>query len=142
MRHVKIGPKHQITIPKEVFEALQLQSGDILEVTAHDGKGILIPKRVLEKRPLPKLSSKDQKLLKSARHKIEAIQKDLKSAKGLTEAEAKVALKVGLIDPEQRWWWTEEWQRGERKAQQDIDRNRVDEFKSPEDLLKSLSSCP
>lgn len=28
----KIGPKHQVTIPKSVFEALHLEVGDILDV--------------------------------------------------------------------------------------------------------------
>ncbi|MCH8127523.1 AbrB/MazE/SpoVT family DNA-binding domain-containing protein [candidate division KSB1 bacterium] len=138
MPHVKIGPKHQITIPKEVFETLQLETGDILEVTVQDGKGIIIPKRILEKMPLPKLSPRDQKLLKSAKRKIQAIRKDLKSANGLTEAETEVAAKVGLIDPEQRWWWTEEWQQGEREAQRDIDQGRIKEFHNPEELLNSL----
>ena len=138
MPHVKIGPNHQITIPKEVFETLQLETGDILEVTVQDGKGIIIPKRILEKMPLPKLSPRDQKLLKSAKRKIQAIRKDLKSANGLTEAETEVAAKVGLIDPEQRWWWTEEWQQGEREAQRDIDQGRIKEFHNPEELLNSL----
>ena len=138
MPHVKVGPKHQITIPKEVFETLQLETGDILEVTVQDGRGIIIPKRILEKAPLPKLSLKDQKLLKSAKRKIQAIQKDLKSANGLTEAETEVAAKVGLIDKEQRWWWTEEWQQGEREAQRDIDHGRIKEFHGPEELLNSL----
>ncbi len=31
-----------------------------------------------------------------------------------------MAAKVGLIDPDQRWWWTEEWQQGEREAEEDI----------------------
>lgn len=31
MAAVRIGPKHQVTIPKEVFEALKLDEGDFLE---------------------------------------------------------------------------------------------------------------
>jgi len=140
MPHVKIGPKHQVTIPKEVFQELQLEVGDIVEVVVREGKAVIIPKRVVEKAPVPKLTAKEQRLLKSARAKIEAIQKDLKTAKGLTEAEADVAAKVGLIDPDQRWWWTEEWQRGEREAQRDIDEDGGQQFESADEFLAALRS--
>jgi len=33
-------------------------------------------------------------------------------AKGLTRDEAAVAAKAGLIEPDQRYWRTEEWQKG------------------------------
>jgi len=42
------------------------------------------------------------------------IQWDLLHAKGLTNEEARVAAKAGLNDPEQMYWWTEAWQKGER----------------------------
>ena len=140
MPHVKVGPKHQITIPKGVFETLQLEVGDILEVTVHDGKGIIIPKRIAEKAPVPKLSAEEQRLLKAAKDKILAMQTNLKSARGLTKAEVNVAVKVGLIDSGQRWWWTEEWQQGEREAQRDINEGRVEEFENAEALIKALRS--
>ena len=40
MPAVRIGPKHQVTIPKEVFEALNLDVGDFL-----DAAGALAPLR-------------------------------------------------------------------------------------------------
>jgi AbrB family looped-hinge helix DNA binding protein len=67
MPHVKIGPKHQITIPKEIFEELQLEVGDLLEVSVENGKVVITPKRVIDKLPVRKLSPKEQKLLKSAK---------------------------------------------------------------------------
>lgn len=140
MPYVKIGPKHQVTIPKEVFEALKLEVGDIVEVVVRNGQAVIIPKRMVEKAPAPKLTPKQQELLKSARAKIAAIQQDPKTAKGLTQAEADVAAKVGLIDPDQRWWWTEDWQRGEREAQRDIEQGEVEQFDSPEGFLKALRS--
>jgi len=88
----KGAPKHQICIPKEVFEAL---------------------------------TNREQQLLKSANAKIEAINRDIKTSKGLTEAEMEVAAKIGLIDPDQRWWWTEDWQKDEREAHRDIAARRV-----------------
>lgn len=44
------------------------------------------------------------------------------------------------IDPEQAWFWTAEWQRGERQADEDIRRGRLSPpLKSPADLKKYLS---
>lgn len=43
----RIGPKHQITIPREAFEELGLQPGDLLEVqVASDGLR-LIPQKLI-----------------------------------------------------------------------------------------------
>jgi AbrB family looped-hinge helix DNA binding protein len=138
---VKIGPKHQVTIPKEVFEHLQLSVGDLLEMRAQNGKGVIIPKRLVERAPVPKLSRREQALLASARRKIAAINRNIRTAKGLTEPETKVAAKVGLIDPDQRWWWREEWQKGERKAENDLIHGRVSKpFHSADELIGHLRS--
>ncbi|MCK4618216.1 hypothetical protein KAT45_04845, partial [Candidatus Aerophobetes bacterium] len=58
---------------------------------------------------------KEQEILSRAKKKIGQIQKDILHSQGLTKEEAKVASKVGLIDPDQAWWWVEEWQKGERE---------------------------
>ena len=121
----KVGPKHQITIPKEVFESLNLEVGDLIEFLVENGRGVMVPKRTVEKTPAPKLTTNEQQFLKSAKAKIEAINRDIKKSRGLTDVEATVAAKVGLIDPDQRWWWTEEWQKDEREAHQDIAKGRV-----------------
>jgi AbrB family looped-hinge helix DNA binding protein len=125
MALVKIGPKHQVTIPKEVFESLQLSVGDLLEMRAQNGNGLLIPQRVIERKPVPKLSRREQALLASAKKKIAAINRNIRTAKGLTDPETKVAAKVGLIDPDQRWWWREAWQKSEREAEDDFAHGRV-----------------
>ena len=135
---VKIGPKHQITIPKEVFDQLDLEVGDVLEVAAQAGKGVFIPKRLVPKTPAPKLSTREQKLLQSARRKIEAISEDMIHSKGLTREEADVAVNVGLIDPDQQWFWLESWQKGEREAERDDREGRYEEFETAEAFLKSL----
>jgi AbrB family looped-hinge helix DNA binding protein len=135
---VKIGHRHQITIPKEVFDTLRLEPGDVLEVVAQEGKAILIPKQVIPKAPTPRLSTQEQQLLWSAKEKIAAIQHDLLNSVGLTREEADVAAKAGLIDPEQKYWWLEDWQQGEREAERDFVEGRFDEFESPEDFLKAL----
>lgn len=43
-----------------------------------------------------------------------------------------------IVDANQAWFWTSEWQKGEREASADIRRGRVRRFKSGGDLLKAL----
>jgi antitoxin MazE len=45
-----------------------------------------------------------------------------------------------LIDASQAWFWTEEWQKGEREADEDIKAGRVKEFDTVEDALAFLHS--
>ena len=49
MQLTRISPKHQITIPKEAFEKLQLEVGDFLEVETTEEGLILIPKKLVSK---------------------------------------------------------------------------------------------
>ncbi len=136
---VKIRERHQITIPKEIVNKLKVKTGDLMEMEVQEGKVTLVPKRVVPHAPAPKLSEKEQRVLETAKKKIAAIQKDLKNSRGLTREEAGVAAKVGLIDPDQKWWWLETWQEGEREAQRDIEAGRVTVYDSPEAFLKSLA---
>ena len=43
-----------------------------------------------------------------------------------------------LIDPSQAYFWTKEWQEGEREAEEDIRKGRVKAFKSVKELIKDL----
>ena len=46
-----------------------------------------------------------------------------------------------LIDADQAWFWTKEWQEKEREADEDIRAGRVSgPFKSVDDLMKHLES--
>ena len=45
-----------------------------------------------------------------------------------------------LIDPSQAYFWTQEWQAGEREAQDDIRKGRVKAFKSAKELMQDLRS--
>lgn len=136
---VRIGPKHQVTIPKEVFDQLHLKPGDFLEAISQGGKVIMVPKQLATKAPAPSLTKKEQKILLEARKKIEYIQKDILHSQGLTTEEAKVASKVGLIDKEQAWWWVEEWQKGEREAEKDIREERLyGPFESVKEFKESI----
>ncbi len=45
-----------------------------------------------------------------------------------------------LVDASQAYFWNEEWQKGERKADEDIKAGRVKRFKSTVDAVKYLES--
>jgi AbrB family looped-hinge helix DNA binding protein len=45
-----------------------------------------------------------------------------------------------LVDASQAYFWTEEWQKGERKADEDIKAGRVKKFKSAADAVKYLEN--
>lgn len=136
---IKIGPKHQVTIPKDAFQRLHLESGDILEAHVEGKKLVLVPKRLTEKVPAVKLTSDEQKALSSTRRKILKIRKDLLHSRGLTLREAKAAAKVGLIDPDQMYWWLEEWQKSEREAEAEEKAGKsAGPFTSGDELLRSL----
>lgn len=47
MAPVRIGPKHQITIPSDAFERLGLKPGDMLDVQVREGVLYAIPQRLV-----------------------------------------------------------------------------------------------
>ena len=57
MSMVKIGSRHQITIPKEILDQLDMQSGDFLEIVTQEDKIIMIPKQLTSKAPAPPLTA-------------------------------------------------------------------------------------
>ena len=97
-----------------------------------------MPRRVIAAAPAVKLSAKEQRALVKARKKIRAIQEDLVNSKGLTRQEVDVATKAGLIDPDQKYWWTDEWQEGEREVERNYAEGHFEEFDNAEDFLNSL----
>jgi len=46
------------------------------------------------------------------------------------------------IDPEQAWFWTREWQAGEREAESDLAAGRFERFESDDAFLAHLESVP
>jgi len=42
------------------------------------------------------------------------------------------------IDPNQIWFWSKEWQAGEKKVDQFIERGEIEKFDSMEEFLSSL----
>jgi AbrB family looped-hinge helix DNA binding protein len=91
MAVVKVTRNHQVSIPKEIRDALGIEEGDLVEMREEDGRAVLIPKR--------------------------------------------------LIDAGQAWFWTREWQEGEREAEEDIRKGRVSgPFRNVDELRKHLGS--
>lgn len=43
-----------------------------------------------------------------------------------------------VIDASQAWFWTPEWQRGEREADADLAAGRLDRYESDEEFLAAL----
>ena len=75
MALVRVTRNFQVSIPKEVRQALRLEEGDLVEVQERDGEIVMIPKK--------------------------------------------------LVDADQAWFWTREWQEGEREAEADLKAGRV-----------------
>lgn len=140
MPAVKIGTKHQVTIPKDLFKKLRLQVGGLVEAVEQDGKILLIPKQLTDRPLAPRLSEEEQKILAVAKKKIDKINADLIHSVGLNNKEVRVAAKAGLIDPDQAYWWHEDWQKDEREAERDLAKGRYKEFDNAEDLIKDLHS--
>ena len=111
-----------LAIPKEIFDQLHLKAGDFLETITQQGKIVMIPRKLTAKALAPFLTKKEQEVLSEAKKKINHIQIDLLHSQGLTKEEIKIACKVGIIDPDQAWWWTEEWQKGEREAIKEVEK--------------------
>ena len=45
-----------------------------------------------------------------------------------------------LIDPSQAYFWTKQWQAGEREVEDDLHKGRVKAFKSVKELMRDLRS--
>ncbi len=45
---------------------------------------------------------------------------------------------VETIDRDQTWFWTPQWQKGEKKVDQELKKGKVKTFKNAEELIKEL----
>jgi AbrB family looped-hinge helix DNA binding protein len=137
----KVRRFYQVSLPAKLSKKFGIAEGDYVEMEAV-AEGILVkPVTVTKRVPAAHLTPREQQLLEKARAKIEQISVDITSAKGLTKAEARVAAKAGLIDPEQAWWWLESWQKGEREAEEDIRSGRMSgPFESVEEFKRTVKA--
>jgi AbrB family looped-hinge helix DNA binding protein len=89
MPAVKIGPKHQITIPREVFDSMHLEVGDFLETHIKNNAIVLIPQK--------------------------------------------------LVPKDQEWFWSKEWQKMEKEADEAIAKGEtIGPFLKASDAVKAL----
>lgn len=49
-----------------------------------------------------------------------------------------VLVPMKLVPADQAWFWTKEWQKGEREAQQEIEQGKTKSFNTMKDLLRDL----
>ena len=49
MSVTKIGPKHQVTIPRDVFEGLDIEVGDYLDVRVRGSAITMVPTKLIPK---------------------------------------------------------------------------------------------
>ena len=63
---VKVGRSRQVVIPKEIWDALELNAGDFFEVEEHHGRIVFIPKRLVDVEELIFWSKQSQEGLKEA----------------------------------------------------------------------------
>jgi AbrB family looped-hinge helix DNA binding protein len=140
MPTTRISPKHQITIPKEVFEAAELEVGDLLDATVEDGKVIFAAKRPTDEVPVAGLRASEQRALERARKKIKAINEDVLNSRGLTRKEIQAAIRARLIAKDQAYFWTEEWQKDIRASERDVRAGRLSPpAETAEELMAQLN---
>lgn len=57
--------------------------------------------------------------------------------------EAPGVVAIRRLDPaDQGWFWTPEWQEGEREAQADLEAGRLETYDSADALIRTLESRP
>jgi len=122
-----------IRIPADVHKYLN-------ELAQKEKKSISLIVTELLQQALENRDSRSKKL-EIIRRKIEAIQQGLSQAVGLTQEEAEIAAEVGLIAEDQKWWWTEVWQKGEREAEEDIKAGRVSPPMTVEEMRRYFGSA-
>jgi AbrB family looped-hinge helix DNA binding protein len=71
------------------------------------------------------------------RRRVKATEGDLFLAE-VRDPDEIVLRRKSLVDASQAYFWTEEWQLGEREATEDIKRGRVKRFRSAKALIADL----
>ena len=121
--HIPLGP--------EVLARVYMRAGDEVEIELVTRGVLLIKSRSL---------AQEEARLSQVRRKMARIRDNLAAAEGLTLDEILLAAQYNLIDPEQGYWWSEEWQAGEREVEQERETGQVAAFESVDALLADLHS--
>jgi len=78
--------------------------------------------------------------LETVRNKMATIRRDLASAPGLSPLEADLAIRVGLIETSERWWWLESWISGEREVEKEMRGGQIRQFEDVESFFEDFGS--
>ncbi|MGB2762548.1 MAG: hypothetical protein WBC21_03350 [Minisyncoccales bacterium] len=82
---------------------------------------------------IPKELIKEKELILIPRRDYEKLLELLKKRKITTKSKK-------VIPKSQEWFWTKEWQKKEKEADQELARGEYKEFKNVKDLLKDIHS--
>ena len=121
--HIPLGP--------EVLARVYMRAGDEVEIEPVTRGVLLIKSRFL---------AQEEARLSQVGRKMARIRDNLAAAEGLTLDEILLAAQYNLINPEQGYWWSEEWQAGEREVEQERETGQVAAFESVDALLADLHS--
>jgi AbrB family looped-hinge helix DNA binding protein len=66
MSIVKVGKSRQVVIPKELWDALNLEAGDFFEVIEDSGRLVFTPKQLVDRDQAAYLSQENQAAMKQA----------------------------------------------------------------------------
>ena len=128
---VNITSEGHIPLEPEVLASVYMRAGDEVEIEPVTRGVLLIRAKSL---------AQEEARLAQIRQKMARIQDDLAAAEGLTLDEILLAAQYNLIDPEQGYWWSEEWQAGEREVVQEKETEQMAAFGSVDALLADLHS--
>jgi len=128
---VNITGEGHIPLEAEVLARVSMRAGDEVEIEPVTRGVLLIKSRSL---------AQEEARLAQVRRKMVQIRDNLAAAEGLTLDEILLAAQYDLIDPEQGYWWSEEWQAGEREVEQERETGQVAAFESVDALLAELHS--
>lgn len=128
---VNITSEGHIPLEPEVLARVYMRAGDEVEIEPITRGVLLIKSRSL---------TQEEAQLVQIKQRMARIRDDLASAEGLTLGEILLAAHYNLIDPEQGYWWSEEWQAGEREVEQEQETGQVATFESVDALLADLHS--
>jgi AbrB family looped-hinge helix DNA binding protein len=134
----KIKERFQVTIPREVRDRFKCEVGDTLDVVYQNGRIVMVQQQVIAKPQIAKLDKEEQVFAHTAREKIRKIGSNFLNSVGLSDDEIKVAVKIGLIEPDEAWWYEEEWQAGEREASNDLKEGEVSDAMEGAELNQYL----
>src|SRR3990167_8061385 len=95
------------------------------KIRAKFTKGVIKPLEISDLMEGDELELTYKKIQKVDKKLLSEIKRKMKTREGLNKDERKIAIKAGVIDKDQEWFWTPEWQAGEKEADEDEQLGRM-----------------